>query len=668
MIDIDRKKFEQRLLLPGRVQAWFTFAILIFTLSLAACGGNSSHPPSKSPESYTVTTTVVGSGTVTRSPDASSYAPGTAVTLTATPASGYVFSGWGGDLSGSANPAILVVNANKTITATFVQAYSLTVSIVGSGTVSKSPDANAYASGISVRLTATPASGYAFSGWSGEFTGSTNPATVIMTGDKTVTANFDVARSYTFPSYTNVPEGFSHQTYLDSPVLTIRQDWDGVARSVTGGYIAFREGPNHPAQLTDDEITGSLARVNSDLKYLVEQLGVRLHPTTQSPTNNNINWYLLGSGLPGDSTPTTNTPETGYQGWRWWQPANAWLPVVCMTYQDFTLTPDDYHRWAITHEFGHVLQQGYGVFTNDYGGWFNEAHNDYLMAYLRKGLTGAERVGWITPYALMASYLPIESWGPNSDGEASGPGGLLANGKMMDASYSTGYASYRYSILFPLFLSQRTKRFFTNALWEQAAPTETVIQTVARLLGTDQTRQLLTEYAARNVILDYQGFSADLKSTLNSAWGWEPAHNWMYTATMDSNGWLVPSDPVRLPRYTGRNNIPVAVSSGATQVTIEFVPDNTGSHGTPETMTAQLVYRDTNGNPVFSEPVTSGTTTLNLTTAPANGTVILVITNVTLSGFVNPDPKFGWDISERYGYKFRIVSGGTTAPVSGKYY
>ena len=39
--------------------------------------------------------------------------------LTAVPASGYVFSGWGGDASGTTNPLTVTMNANKSITATF---------------------------------------------------------------------------------------------------------------------------------------------------------------------------------------------------------------------------------------------------------------------------------------------------------------------------------------------------------------------------------------------------------------------------------------------------------------------------------------------------------------------------------------------------------------------
>src|SRR5439155_13031965 len=46
----------------------------------------------------------VGSGTVTRNPDQPSYAPGSVVTLTAAPATGWHFVGWSGDAGGAANP------------------------------------------------------------------------------------------------------------------------------------------------------------------------------------------------------------------------------------------------------------------------------------------------------------------------------------------------------------------------------------------------------------------------------------------------------------------------------------------------------------------------------------------------------------------------------------
>jgi hypothetical protein len=69
------------------------------------------------------------------------------------------------------------------------QAYTLTVNIVNNGSVSKVPDSTTY-SGEIVQLTANPATGWEFSAWSGDLTGSTNPNSIIMNGDKVVTAFF----------------------------------------------------------------------------------------------------------------------------------------------------------------------------------------------------------------------------------------------------------------------------------------------------------------------------------------------------------------------------------------------------------------------------------------------------------------------------------------------
>ena len=69
---------------------------------------------------YTLTTSVSGQGSVTRNPTGSTYPGGTNVALTAVPATGYVFAGWTGDASGSANPVTIRMQANSTVTANFV--------------------------------------------------------------------------------------------------------------------------------------------------------------------------------------------------------------------------------------------------------------------------------------------------------------------------------------------------------------------------------------------------------------------------------------------------------------------------------------------------------------------------------------------------------------------
>lgn len=68
---------------------------------------------------YTLNVTIVGSGSVTKTPDQTTYAQGTSVSLQATSAAGWNFVGWSGDASGSTNPLQLTMDANKSITATF---------------------------------------------------------------------------------------------------------------------------------------------------------------------------------------------------------------------------------------------------------------------------------------------------------------------------------------------------------------------------------------------------------------------------------------------------------------------------------------------------------------------------------------------------------------------
>ncbi|MCC6348226.1 MAG: lamin tail domain-containing protein, partial [Candidatus Eisenbacteria bacterium] len=96
-----------------------------------------------------------------------------------------------GDASGNTNPLDVTMDADKSITATFaIDQHTLAVATVGSGSVAKAPDQPSYAYGSNVQLTATPATGWHFTGWSGDASGSTNPLDVTMDADKSITATF----------------------------------------------------------------------------------------------------------------------------------------------------------------------------------------------------------------------------------------------------------------------------------------------------------------------------------------------------------------------------------------------------------------------------------------------------------------------------------------------
>jgi peptidoglycan/xylan/chitin deacetylase (PgdA/CDA1 family) len=70
--------------------------------------------------------------------------------------------------------------------------YTLNVSTAGQGTVAKNPDLSSYISGTVVALTAAANAGWKFDNWSGDLTGTSNPANITMNSNKSVTANFSL--------------------------------------------------------------------------------------------------------------------------------------------------------------------------------------------------------------------------------------------------------------------------------------------------------------------------------------------------------------------------------------------------------------------------------------------------------------------------------------------
>jgi hypothetical protein len=221
---------------------------------------------------YTLAVNIIGNGTVAKNPNQSTYHYNDAVQLTASPAAGWSFTNWIGDLSGSTNPGIITINNHNIVTALFEPiCYSLTLNHSGSGanpvatpansancatgqyiageainlssaipasgwqisgwtgtsndtstastntvtmpasassvsvnytqgytltitsahgTVTKTPDKAIYGAGETVQLTAQAEHGWLFENWTGDVTGTTNPASVTMNGDKSITANF----------------------------------------------------------------------------------------------------------------------------------------------------------------------------------------------------------------------------------------------------------------------------------------------------------------------------------------------------------------------------------------------------------------------------------------------------------------------------------------------
>jgi hypothetical protein len=157
-------------------------------------------------EIQTLTVTASGGGSVAGA-DAgidcgsacmSKLTDGRTVTLTATPASGYALKGWSGCDSVSGTTCTMTMEADRTATATFAVQRTLRVTKTGSGTVTGPPGtlncgstcATTLNEGTMVVLTASPAAGYEFSGWSGCDQVVGDKCAVWLVPDRSVGATF----------------------------------------------------------------------------------------------------------------------------------------------------------------------------------------------------------------------------------------------------------------------------------------------------------------------------------------------------------------------------------------------------------------------------------------------------------------------------------------------
>jgi phospholipase C len=218
-------------------------------LLLTSCGGSSksSTPPPPPATTYTLTVTAPasGAGTITSSPNgitcpgscSASFAQGTQVTLTASPASGFTFGGWSGSCTGT-GACTITMTAAASVTAIFNAQNGLTVTLTGNGTgtvtstpagiiCSTSPSSTCtatFAPNASVTLSETPATGSTFGGWGGACTG-TGTCTVTVTSSASVTANFVSGPTNPYAAINHIILFAQENRSLDHYFGYLRQYW-----------------------------------------------------------------------------------------------------------------------------------------------------------------------------------------------------------------------------------------------------------------------------------------------------------------------------------------------------------------------------------------------------------------------------------------------------------
>ncbi len=259
------------------------------------------------PTTYTLNTSGTN-GSVTKTPDKAAYNAGETVTLTATPNAGYSFAGWSGDASGASPSTTVVMDGDKSVTASFsINTYALTVNGTN-GSVAKAPEKSSYTHGETVTLTATPNTGYSFTGWSGDASGTSRSTAVVMDSDKSVTASFS-ADTYTLTvsgthgSVTRTPQKASY-TYGETVTIQAVAD-TGYEFS---GWSGDLSGSTNPAAITmtaNKSVSARFAVTSDDDTPPVAVAASPQADAVQVPRNSLVTLHVSDDGRGVDANTVT---------------------------------------------------------------------------------------------------------------------------------------------------------------------------------------------------------------------------------------------------------------------------------------------------------------------------------------------------------------------------
>jgi phospholipase C len=219
--------------------------------------------------SYPLTVKIsgAGAGTITSSPSAincgtacsAKLKSGTSIKLTETPKSGSKFAGWSGACSGTSSTCTISLKAAKSVTATFNSTtvyFKLTVQSAGTavGTVTSSPAGidcpgtctASFPKGKQVVLTADPAAGTTFAGWSGLCTG-IGTCSLTLEASTTVTPTFE-AGTANITSLNHIVFFAQENRSLDNYFGAMRQYWaeNGIPDQSFDGLPQFNPTSGEP--------------------------------------------------------------------------------------------------------------------------------------------------------------------------------------------------------------------------------------------------------------------------------------------------------------------------------------------------------------------------------------------------------------------------------------
>ncbi len=251
------------------------------------------------------------------------YNYGDVINLEARPEPGYRFSHWEGDVAGIYNAeTTITMNGNKKVKANFdniMYRLFMDKSPSDGGTITPDVGTHPYKSWKTVSLTATPATGYKFTGWSGDVADRLDPTTtIVMSGDQEVKANFAPSEQYTLTLSVS-PNGTGSTTpavgthsYNYNQVVTISAtpQTDYVFKEWLGD-VADRNSAQTTVKINGDKNVTAVFEAKVPDYY---QLTMRVSPTntgSTSPTAGTHNY------APGSVVTISAIPASGYHFVSW---------------------------------------------------------------------------------------------------------------------------------------------------------------------------------------------------------------------------------------------------------------------------------------------------------------------------------------------------------------
>lgn len=275
-----------------------------------------------------------------------SYPGGTTVAIKATAATGYQFGGWSGACSGLSSCSVKI-SKTTSVTALFMPVlYNLNVTYSGSGSVSRSTSSSGYLYGTKITLTATPATGYVFSGWSGVCSGSTTTCTVTMTGNMAANAVFIAVPKPDKPTLNSPTAGATNVAMTQVPfswsvnnATAAKVDNYRIVISQNQGFTGFTDNNgNSSCDNTNTCLTTTTGKTTSYLKDKMELAGWTYYWKVRANGAAGAVWSDVRSFTTVGTSNSNNLIFPFSQGQNW---------KICQGYNTNQIT----HKGSLIHSF-----------------------------------------------------------------------------------------------------------------------------------------------------------------------------------------------------------------------------------------------------------------------------------------------------------------------------